>query len=127
MIGLYYCAKQKMVSMPQWLITGKPMSQYTSYTAVFCPLHSSISIEQHEKHLCNSSSHYGKYGRFTREVRPISQCVNASISAILNSIHNHNSCEKCLVLKPLCANCKLSPIHGCEERMGGTKGFKGTP
>jgi len=42
--------------------TGKPISQYTSYSAMFCPLHSNISKEQHEKHLCNPSSHYGKYG-----------------------------------------------------------------
>jgi len=30
---------------PQWL---KPISQYALYAAMFCPLHSSISIEQHK-------------------------------------------------------------------------------
>ena len=46
----------------QGLIIGIPKSQYASYSDMFCPLHSSISKEQHEKHLCNLSSHYGKYG-----------------------------------------------------------------
>ena len=33
---------------------------YALYSAI--SLHSNIGKEQHEKHLCNSSSHYGKYG-----------------------------------------------------------------
>ena len=36
---------------PQGLIIGTPISQYASYSAMFCPLHSYISKEQHEKHL----------------------------------------------------------------------------
>jgi len=36
---------------------------------MFCPLHSNIGKEQQEKHLCNPSSHYGKYGEYTRETR----------------------------------------------------------
>ena len=51
----------------QILIIGKPISQYASYSAMFCPLHSNIGKKQHEKHLCNPSSHYGKYGEYTRE------------------------------------------------------------
>ena len=43
--------------MPQSLIIGKPISQYAS----------NISKEQHEKHLCNPSSHYGKYEEYPRE------------------------------------------------------------
>ena len=54
---------------PQRLIIGKPISQYTAYSAMICPLHSNIGKEQHEKHLCNLSSHYGKYGEDTREMR----------------------------------------------------------
>jgi len=54
---------------PQRLIIGKPISQYASYSAMFCPSYSNISKEQHEKHLCNPSSHYGKYGEYTRETR----------------------------------------------------------
>jgi len=46
--------------MPQKLIIGKLISQYALYSAMFCPLCSKISKEQHEKHLCNPSSHYGK-------------------------------------------------------------------
>jgi len=42
---------------PQRLIMGKPISQYALYSAMFCPLYSNISKEQHEKHLCNPSSH----------------------------------------------------------------------
>ena len=45
--------------VPQRLIIGKPISQYASYSAMFCPLLSNISKEQHEKHLCNPSCHYG--------------------------------------------------------------------
>jgi len=57
-----------MMLQNKGLITGKLISQYTSYAAMFCLLHSSISIEQHEKHLCNPSSHYGK--KFTHEGCP---------------------------------------------------------
>ena len=54
---------------PQRLIIGKPISQYASYSARFCPLCSNISKEQHEKHRCNPSSHYGKYGEYSCETR----------------------------------------------------------
>ena len=46
----------------QGLIIGTPISQYTLYSAMFCPFHGNISKEQHEKHLCNPPSYYGKYG-----------------------------------------------------------------
>jgi len=36
---------------PQRLIIGKPISQYASYSAMFCPLYSNISKDQHEKYL----------------------------------------------------------------------------
>ena len=45
-------------------------SPYASNAAMFCPLHSIISIEQHKKYLCNPSSHYRKYGRFTCDMHP---------------------------------------------------------
>jgi len=48
---------------PQRLIIGTPISQNASYLAI------NISKEQHEKHCCNQSSHYGKYGEFTCEMR----------------------------------------------------------
>jgi len=54
--------------VPQCLIIGNPISQYTLYAAMFCLLHCSVSIEQHKKHLCNPFSHYRKYGRFTCDV-----------------------------------------------------------
>ena len=55
-----------VIRTPQRLIIGKPISQYASYSVMFCPLHSNIGKEQHEKHLCNPSSHYGKYGEYSR-------------------------------------------------------------
>jgi len=51
----------------QRLIIGKPITQYASYSVMFCPLHSNISKDQYEKHLCNLSSLYGKYGEYTHE------------------------------------------------------------
>ena len=54
---------------PQRLIIGKPISQYALYSAIFCPFHSNIGKEQHEKHLTNPSSYYGEYGEYTREMR----------------------------------------------------------
>ena len=64
-----------MKCTPQRLIIGKPISQYTSYSAIFCPLHSIIGKEQYEKHLCNPSSHHRKYGEYiySWNMRPISQ------------------------------------------------------
>ena len=62
---------------PQRLITGKCISQCASYSAMFCPLYSNISKEQYEKHLCNPSNLYGKYGEYTCETRPISRYVKA--------------------------------------------------
>jgi len=53
--------------MPQGLVIGTPTNQHVSYSAMFCPLYSNISKEQHEKHLCNPFSHYGKYGEYAHE------------------------------------------------------------
>jgi len=58
-------SKQRMASA---LLNGELLEiLYASYVAMFCPLHSGISIEQHKKHLCNPSSYYEKYGRFTHD------------------------------------------------------------
>ena len=70
---------------------GKLISQYALYAAMFCPLHSSISIEQHKKHLCNPSSHYrNTEDSLVRHAPHMSmhESHNASISAILNLIRN---------------------------------------
>jgi len=56
---------------PQKIIIEKPISQYALYSAMFCPLHSNTGKEQHEKHLCNPSSHYGKYGEYTHETHAL--------------------------------------------------------
>jgi len=37
-----------------------------------------ISKEQHKKYLCNPSSHYGKYGEYTRETRTRTSASQAS-------------------------------------------------
>jgi len=60
--------EERIASAPQEVIIGIPISQYASYSAMFCLLHSNISKEQHEKHLCNPSSHYRKYREFTHEM-----------------------------------------------------------
>ena len=72
---------------PQWLIIGKLISQYTSYAAMFCLLHSGICKEQHEKHLCNSSSHYGNSLEKCVPCISINESHNASISAMSNFFH----------------------------------------
>jgi len=61
--------KERMAGMPLGLINGTPISQYALYSVMFCSLHSNISKEQYEKHLCNPSSHYGKHGEYTCETR----------------------------------------------------------
>ena len=45
---------------------------------------------------------------------------NASISAMSNSFHNIIAVRSVLAIFVSCTetNCKSSPIHGCEERMG---------
>jgi len=50
----------------QGLIIATPISQYIFYSALFCPLHSNISKEQHENY---PSSHYRKYREYARETR----------------------------------------------------------
>ena len=78
-----WCFKTKNGgSMPQRLIIGKPISQYTSYAAMFCPLHSSISIEQHKKYLFNPSSHYEDSLVMRTPQIMMGESHNTSISAI---------------------------------------------
>jgi len=55
-----------MVGVPQGLIIGTPISQYALYSVMFYLL--PVSKEQHEKHLCNPSSYYGKYGEYIHEM-----------------------------------------------------------
>ena len=60
----------------QWLACASRIKYWNSHKASTlhtqlcsaCPLHSNISKEQHEKRVCNLSSHYGKYGKFTHEM-----------------------------------------------------------
>jgi len=134
--GLYnraWCFKTKNSECaPQWLIIRKPISQYISYAAMFCPLHSSISIKQLKKHLCNPSSHYAKCGRFTREAPPhisMHESHNVLISAILNSFHNIIAVKKCLSdifvshwsHYTLTANCHLTRLWKRMVAQTGTK------
>jgi len=55
--------------VPQELIIGTPISQFALHSAFWHSLHSSISKEQHEKYLCNPSSHNRKYGEYVHETR----------------------------------------------------------
>jgi len=47
--------------LPNYLISGKPDSQYAFYSLIFSPLRSVINSEQHEKYPYNQSSHSRKY------------------------------------------------------------------
>ena len=95
---------------PQGLIIGTPISQYASYSAMFCPLHSNISKERHEKYLCNPSSHYKKHREYARETcapqgliigTPISQYTSNSVmfcplhSNISKEQHENHLCNPC--------------------------------
>ena len=104
----------------KWLTIGNPISQYTLYAAIFCLLHSSISKEQHKKHLCYPSSHNRKYGRFTRKAHAP---YKASISAMSNSYHHIivvRSVSVIFVSRTEAIMClpQIITLHGCEERMG---------
>ena len=122
---------------PQRFIIGKPISQYASYSAMFCPLHSNIGKEQHKKHLCNPSSHYGNYGEYTCETCPhisIHESHNISISAMSNSTYTVVSKTRkvphqslCLTLKPFYVYHKLSPYTVVKKRMGDQRRTKVAP
>ena len=65
---VYRFAGKNSWRAPQELIIGTLISQFASYSALFRSLHSSISIEQHEKYLCNPFSHNRKYREYGREM-----------------------------------------------------------
>jgi len=44
--------------MPSYVLISGNISQHTSYSLIFSPLHRIINGEQNEKHLYNQSSHY---------------------------------------------------------------------
>ena len=69
---------------------------------MFCPLHSNIGKGQHEKHLYNPSSHYGKYGEYTRETRA-PYLDTYAIPRLL----------------------QIVTLRGCKEKNGRSKGYKG--
>jgi len=49
------------------IISGKFVSQYASCSLIFNPLRSVINREQHEKHLYNQTSYYGKYRMYNHQ------------------------------------------------------------
>ena len=62
----------------------------TSYSAMFCLLHSNIGKEQHEKYLCNLSSHTENTENILVKHAPhisIRESHSVSISAMANSFH----------------------------------------
>jgi len=121
----------------QRLIIGNPVSQYASYSAMFCPLHSNIGKEQHEKHVCIQLLQ--KIQRiYSWNERPISRYVTAITSQFLRCrtrfIHNKQGIARevlhwslCLVLKPFCVYRKLSPYAVVKKRMGDQRGTKVAP
>ena len=91
----------------------------THKPSMFCPLYSSISKEQHEKHLCNPSNHYGEYENSLVKCVPhilIPESHNASISAMLNLFITWNSMRSTSVI--------FIPIRSYEERMKAQRGTK---
>ena len=106
---------------------------------MFCPLHSSTSKKQHEKHLCNLSSHYGKYGNLTHEMcvphlntwKP--KRLNFSIIELFHIIISRKIVWEgslwslCLAPKPLCVYYKSSPISGCKKEWRHKVGTKVAP
>ena len=69
------------VRLKEWK-THKPLHFVLSYVLPVTQQY--MSKEQHEKHLCNLSSHCRKYGEYTHE----RYSYNTSISAMSNSFHN---------------------------------------
>jgi len=121
---------------PQRLIIGKPISQYASYSAMFCPLHSNISKEQHEKHLCNPSSHYENI--LVKCAPHISICKSNNVLIFCNvelvSSHYKQGIawevlhrSLCRVLKPFCVYRKSSPYTVVKKRIGDQRGTKVAP
>jgi len=96
LIGTYRFKRKYGWHAPQGLIIGAPTSQYASYSAMSCLLHNNKSKEQHEKHLCNPSSHYGKYGKYAREMCApyLDRCESHSPSILAMSSLFHNVVSK---------------------------------
>ena len=73
---------------PQRLIIGKPISQYASYSAMFCPL---IQQYKHKKHLCIHPAITENTENILVKRAPhisVRESHNASISSMSNSFHN---------------------------------------
>ena len=95
LICTYCCTRKNSWHVPQGLIIRKLISQYASYSAMFCLLHSTICKEQHKRHPCTLSSYYKKYGKYVRETcsprinywTPISQY--ALYSAMFGLLHSN--------------------------------------
>ena len=79
--------------MPQGLIIGAPISisQFTLYSAMFCPLHSNTSKKQHENISAIHPAVMENMENILVKRAPhisIFESHNASISAISNLFHN---------------------------------------
>jgi len=65
---------------------------YSSLSAMFTPLHSSMNQELFEKHLCNKNSHYEEYGQFLISQRKLSR-VTTKINVFTVSKDEWNTKE----------------------------------
>jgi len=78
-----------MAGALQGVNVGSTISQYTLYLAMFCPLHSNISKEQHESisaiHLANTENSKSKLMKCAPHIS-IRESHNTSISVIYNIV-----------------------------------------
>jgi len=120
---------------PQRLIIGKPISQYASHSAMFCPLYSNIT----KNSMKSISAIYPTITENTENVlvkcaSHISICEKLNFSNVeLDSLHSKQGIARempqqslCLVLKPLRVYYKSSPYAVVKKSMGGQRGTKVT-
>jgi len=111
------------------------ISQYSSYSIMFCPLHSSISIYNRTTWKAPLQSIQLLRKIHSWSMDPISRCVKA-ITAISNLfyyvhytvvIRSVSAIFVSFTEVIICTNCESSPVYSCEERMGAQKGSKVAP
>ena len=62
---MHTASKIEWCRAPQLSLSSEKLSiHYAALLAMFNPLYNITNQELFEKHLCNQSSHYEKYGRF---------------------------------------------------------------
>ena len=112
--------------MPQRLVIGKPISQYASYSGMFCPLHSNIGKEQ-LKSISEIHPVITENAENILVKRAPHQSHNVSISAMSNLGEGGCEVPLCLVLKPFSVYRKSSPYTVVKKGVGDQRGTKVAP